>query len=56
VIFILDTAPRKKKKKTTKSKMDSVLDMLPGMMESVKEAAIAHKKAVAKWQNISDSV
>jgi len=35
--------------------MDSVLDMLPGMMESVKEAAIAHKKAVAKWQNISDS-
>lgn len=38
-----------------KSKIGNVLDRLPGMMDSVKSAADAHKKAVAKWQNLSDS-
>jgi hypothetical protein len=51
-----DSYSRHRRKKEEKEDEGVLfLDMLPGMIESVKEAANAHKKAVAKWHNISDS-
>ena len=59
--FVADATARqkrrkgKKKKPSKSAKFDKMLDMLPQMMTSVKEAADAHKKAVEKWQPSSDS-
>lgn len=39
-----------KKTRSTASKIESLLDVLPNFLKTANEAAEAHTKALAKWQ------
>lgn len=37
-------------KKATKGKLDALLDKMPQLLENANAAALAHAKALEKWQ------
>lgn len=47
------TKKKKKKRegKTTKGKLDALLDQMPKLLENANAAALAHTEALAKWQS-----
>ena len=41
---------KKREEKTTKGKLDALLDQMPKLLENAKAAALGHAETLTKWQ------